>query len=63
MLAAGENIGEDEFKKRLTALASGAGFGDSEDMEQVLENVICAGIAAGYEKNRKRLKNDMVGRR
>lgn len=52
----GENIGEDEFKKRLTALASGAGFGNSEDFEQVLENVICAGIAAGYEKNRKRLK-------
>ena len=52
----GENIGEDEFKKRLTAIASGAGFGDSDDFEQVLENVICAGIAAGYEKNRKRLK-------
>ena len=52
----GENIGEDEFKKRLTDLASGAGFGDSEDFEQVLENVICAGIASGYEKNRKRLK-------
>ena len=52
----GENVGENELKKRLTALASGAGFGDSEDFEQVLENVICAGIAAGYEKNRKRLK-------
>lgn len=53
---AGENIGEDEFKKRLTALASGAGFGDSEDFERVLENVICAGIAAGYEKSRKAKK-------
>ena len=52
----GENIGEDEFKKRWTDLASGAGFGDSDDFEQVLENVICAGIASGYEKNRKRLK-------
>ena len=39
----GENVGENELKKRLTALASGAGFGDSEDFEQVLENVICAG--------------------
>ena len=52
----GENVGEDEFKKRLTALASGAGFGGSEDFEQMIETVICAGIAAGYEKNRKRLK-------
>ena len=52
----GENVGEDEFKKRFMHLMTGAGFGGSEDFEQVLETVICAGIAAGYEKNRKRLK-------
>lgn len=44
---AGEELGEEAFKKRLLSLASGAGFGDSGDFEQVLENVICAGIAAG----------------
>ena len=47
---AGEELGEEAFKKRLLSLASGAGFGDSGDFEQVLENVICAGIAAGRQQ-------------
>lgn len=50
---AGEDLSEAEFKTRLMKLADGAGFGDSENFESVLENVICAGIAAGYAKTRK----------
>lgn len=44
---AGEDLSEEAFRSRLLSLAAGAGFGDSDNFEQVLENVICAGIAAG----------------
>ena len=47
---AGEDLGEEAFKSRLLSLATGAGFGDSGNFEQVLENVICAGIAAGRQR-------------
>ena len=46
----GEDLDEEAFKTRLLSLASGAGFGDSGNFEQVLENIICAGIAAGRQR-------------
>ena len=49
-----EDLSEDEFKKNLTSLANDAGFGDSGDFEDLLQNIICAGITAGYEKNRRK---------
>ena len=49
-----EDLSEDEFKKNLTSLANDAGFGNSGDFEDLLQNIICAGITAGYEKNRRK---------
>lgn len=49
-----EDLSGDEFRKNLTSLANDAGFGDSGDFEDLLQNIICAGITAGYEKNRRK---------
>lgn len=49
-----EDLSDDDFRKKLTELASDAGFGDSGDFEDLLQNIICAGITAGYEKNRRK---------
>ena len=55
-LANREDLSDADFKRELMAMASEAGFGEMEDFETVIQNVIAAGIAAGRQHTRRMMK-------
>ena len=55
-LANREDLTDAEFKHELMAMASEAGFGEMDDFETVIQNVIAAGIAAGREHTRRMMR-------
>ena len=55
-LAEREDLSDADFKRELMAMASEAGFGEMDDFETVIQNVIAAGIAAGREHTRRTKK-------
>ena len=55
-LANREDLSDADFKRELMAMASEAGFGEMDDFETVIQNVIAAGIAAGREHTRRMMR-------